>query len=498
MLSYPYNRMRAREIMMLTHMSRRTMLSATALGALVAASGELLGQQPVSRSAAAPGAPLPPRRELVIRGASVLTMDPSLGDFETGDVHVRDGAIVAIGPRIELTNAQIIEGRGMICMPGFVDTHWHLWTSLFRPFVRADVNALGYFPVSNRLGQLFTPEDSYRSVMLGIAEALSAGVTTVHNWAHNVRSPDHADAELSAMRDAGIRGRFAYGPAQGMPDDQPMDMAGVARVKRDWMPGDGLLTLGICSRNIGAMSIGGATRGTLTIDMAKRDWGGARALGLPITLHTSGPSPIKLLEEAGLLGPDVQLIHPLLTTPEERAILKARGVSYAMAPVGEARRPSSVGVIQLGEMLEAGVKVSLSTDHTTNYNCDPFLAMRILFALHQHRIGDKVPLTVKRLVQLATLDGAVDLGISEKSGSLTPGKRADMILIRTTDINMAPVGDPYEALVSLAQPNNVDTVIVDGRILRESGKFTALDHGKVVHEAKEAAAALRAQAKWPT
>jgi cytosine/adenosine deaminase-related metal-dependent hydrolase len=100
-------------------------------------------------------------------------------------------------------------------MPGFVDTHWHLWTSLLRPFVRADVNELGYFPVSNRLGQLYTAEDSYRSVLLGVAEALSAGVTTVHNWAHNVRSPDHADAELSAMRDAGIRGRFAYGPAQG-------------------------------------------------------------------------------------------------------------------------------------------------------------------------------------------------------------------------------------------------------------------------------------------
>ncbi len=98
--------------------------------------------------------------------------------------------------------------------------------------------------------------------------------------------------------------------------------------------------------------------------------------------------------------------------------------------------------------------------------------MRILFALHQHRIGNKIPLTVKRLVQLATLDGAVDLGIAEKTGSLTPGKRADIILVRTTDINMTPVGDPYEALVSLAQPTNVDTVIVDGRILRQSGKFT--------------------------
>ena len=478
--------------------SRRTVLKgATALGALAVASRTALGQQG-ARGAAGPAAPLPPRGEFVIRGATVLTMDPALADLAAGDVHVRDGAIVAVGPRVDPAGAQIIDGGGMICMPGFVDTHWHLWTSLFRPFVRSDVGDRGYFPVTSRLGQLLSPEDSYRSVQLGIAEALSAGVTTVHNWAHNVRSPEHADAELAAMRDTGIRGRFAYGPAQGMPDDQPMDMAGIARVKRDWMPGDGLLTLGICSRNIGAMNVGGAgARGTLTIDMAKRDWGGARTLGLPITLHTSGASPIVVLEEAGLLGPDLQLVHPLLTTAEERTILKTRGVSYSIAPVGEARRPSSLGVIQLAELLEAGVKVSLSTDHTTNYNCDPFVGMRILFSVHQHRVGAKFPLTLKRLVQLATLDGAVDLGIAEKTGSLTPGKRADIILIRTTDINMTPVGDPYEALVSLAQPTNVDTVIVDGRILRRSGRFAALDHARIVREGQEAAAALRAKANWP-
>src|SRR5262245_5710611 len=449
----------------MTRMSRRALLQATALSTMALATRKVSAQQ--ARSAASPGAPLPPRREFVIRGATVLSMDPAIGDFASGDVHVRDGAIVAVAARVDAAGAETVQGSGMICMPGFVDTHWHLWTSFLRPFVRADVNALGYFPVSSRLGQLYAPEDSYRSNMLGIAEALSAGVTTVHNWAHNVRSPDHADAEMSAMRDCGIRGRFAYGPAAGMPDDKTMDLDGLARVKRDWMPGDGMLTLGICSRNIGAI-IGGAARGTLTIEMAKRDWGGARTIGMgtrawggaralvrPISMHTSGASPIKVLDEAGLLGPDVQLIHPLLTTPEERTILKTRGVSYSTAPTGEARRPASAGEIQLGELLEAGVKVSLSTDHTTNYNCDPFLAMRILFALHQHRIGDKVPVTVKRLVQLATLDGAVDLGIADKTGSLTPGKRADIILVRTTDINMAPVGDPYEALVSLAQPGNV-------------------------------------------
>ena len=396
--------------MMLNSMSRRNMLrGATALGALMAMSSNASFAQAPARSAAGPRAALPARGEFVIRGAHVLTMDPAIADLPSGDVHVRDGAIVAVGPSLNAPGATVIQGNGMICMPGFIDTHWHLWTSLFRPYVRADVNEFGYFPVSNRLGMLMTPEDSYRAVILGTAEALSAGVTTVHNWAHNVRSPEHADGELAAMRDAGIRGRFAYGPAQGMPDDQPMDFAGMARVQRDWMPNDGILTMGICSRNVGAMSIGGATRGVLSIDMVKKDWGEARKLGLPITLHTSGPSPIKILEAEGLLGSDLQLVHPLLTTPEERDILKARGVSYSTAPVGESGRSSALGVIQLGELLESGIKVSLSTDHTTNFNCDPFGGMRMLFQLHRHRIGTKIPLTLKRLVQLATLDGAVDL-----------------------------------------------------------------------------------------
>ncbi len=477
--------------------SRRTLIKgAGALAALGAVPGSILAQQG-SRPAS-----LPARRDMLIRGATVLTMDPAVPDLASGDVLVRNGAIAAVGQKLDAKGAQVIDGRGMICMPGFIDTHWHLWTSMFRPYVRADVNEFGYFPVSNRLGQLMGPQDSYKSVRLGLAEAMSAGVTTIHNWAHNIRSADHADAELSAMRDSGIRGRFAYGPAQGMPDTQPMDFEGMSRMQKKWLTAgktstDGLLSMGICSRNVGAMSIGGAARGVLTIEQTKTDWEGARKLGLPITLHTSGPSPIKQLEGAGLLGPDVQLIHALLTTPEERQILKRRGVSYSLAPIGEARRPSSVGVIQLGELLADGVKVSLSTDHTTNYNCDPFQNMRVLFALHQHRLANKPPLSVKRLVQLATLDGAIDLGVDKVTGSLTPGKRADLILVRTTDINMTPMGNPYEALVQLAQPSNVDTVVVDGRILRQKNRFTALDHARAVRDARDAAAELRTKAKWP-
>jgi cytosine/adenosine deaminase-related metal-dependent hydrolase len=429
-------------------------------------------------------------------------MDPAVPDLAGGDVHVRDGAIVAVAQRIEAPTAEIIDGAGMICIPGFIDTHFHMWNALFRPFVRADVAAFGYFPVTARLGPLMEPEDSYRSVRLAATDAIAAGITTLHNWSHNTRSPEHADAELSAMRDMGLRGRFAYGTPVGLADDAPMDFAGLARIKKDWMPDkDNLLTLGICSRNLGALAIGGAaaaSRGVLTIEQIKRDWDGARALGLPITMHTSGASPIMELERAGLLGPDVQLVHPLLTTPEERAILKARGVSYSTSPQLESRRGSQLGVIQLGELLEAGVKVSLSTDHVASISCDPFSSMRILFALHSHRIGARVPLTLKRLLQLATLDGAVDLGLADRTGSITPGKRADLVLVRTTDTNMAPAGDPYEAIVSFALPANVDTVIVDGRVLRRAGKFTAFDHPKIVAEARAAAVALRDKAKWPT
>ena len=470
---------------------RRTVLkAATAFAATGCAPGRLFAQSAAGNSAKA----LPGRGELVIRGATILSMDAGVGDLARGDVHVRDGAIVAVAAEVLAPTASAIDARGMICMPGFIDTHVHLWTSALRAVIRMDDPKVGYFPVTNRLGPHYTPADSYRNVRLGLAEALSAGATTVHNWAHNVRSSDHADAELRGMRDMGLRGRFSYGPAQGMPNGQPMDLDGLARIKRAWMPNDGTLTLGINSRNVG--SDPNPLRGNVPLEIVKHEWGAARSLGLPITLHTSGPSPITYLNDAGLLGPDVQLVHPLLTTAEERRILKERGVSYGTSPVGEARRPASAGLIQLAELLEAGVKVSLSTDNASSYSFDYFASMRMLYALHQHRVGQRVPLTARRLVQLATLDGAVDLGIADRTGSLTPGKRADIILVRTGDINSAPAGDPYEALVAFAQPRNVDTVIVDGRVLLRAGRFTALDHAEVLKEAVETVAALLARANW--
>ena len=180
---------------------RRTLLKT---GAALAASG-LAGANVFAQPARRPPAKLPARGEFVVRGATVLTIDPKIGDLERGDVHVRNGTIVAVARELSPPGAQIIDGRGTICMPGLIETHWHHWTNVCRPTVRNDIAQLGYFPVTAKLGPHYQPEDSYRSVRLGLAEALSAGITTTHNWSHNTRSPAHADAEIRAMRDVGIR-----------------------------------------------------------------------------------------------------------------------------------------------------------------------------------------------------------------------------------------------------------------------------------------------------
>jgi 5-methylthioadenosine/S-adenosylhomocysteine deaminase len=303
--------------------NRRTVL--TGATALTAAS--LLPRG--AKAQAAPGT-----GEFVVRGALVLSMDEAIGDLPVGDVHVRDGAIIAVAANVDAPGAQVIDGKGMICMPGFVDTHLHHWTSVLRPLMRADDPKLTYFPVTAACGVVYTPEDSYRSVMLSLAQSLSAGITTTQNWAHNVRSPAHADAEIGAMRDTGIRGRFAYGNPALHPNHQTIDLADLARAKRDWVGRDGMLTLGINSRSVD--NFNAATRGGINAEMAKKEWGAARDLGLPITMHTSGVGAIKTLNEAGLLGPDVQLVHPLGTNEEDRAALAKNGVSYTTSPTGEA------------------------------------------------------------------------------------------------------------------------------------------------------------------
>lgn len=424
-------------------------------------------------------------QELIIRGGHVLTMDPALGELPCADVHVRDGAIVAVGPRLQAPGALEIDARDMVVLPGFVDTHWHLWNSAMRALVRGDDAEHGYFPVTLGAGPLFTPEDSHRSVRLGLAEGLLSGITTVHNWAHNVRSPAHADAELRAMAEMGVRGRFAYGWGQEQPLDRPMDLDDLARVQREGLPSD-LLTLGAAVRTPVSNP-----RGAVPIAVVSEECAGVRALGLPLTMHARvGVVPV--LAEHGLLGKDLQLVHPQGMTAADCALMAATGTTMTCSPTIEMLYAQATrGVIQFHELEEAGVLQSLSVDSSgASANADFFACMRALLWSHKQRFGNRQPLSARRLLRLATLDGARDLGLDRLIGSLTPGKRADIQIVRTTDLNMAPVFDPAHALVYSAQPSNVDTVLIDGRVLLRRGQPTRWDSAAVAHEATESMRSL--------
>lgn len=458
---------------------RDFMKAALAVGALA----------PVAaRAQNTPPAPAAQPREFVIRGGHVLTMDSTGRDLESGDVHVRDGAIVAVGQSIAAPGVQVIDARDMIVMPGFVDTHWHLWSTALRGVIRADDPKFGYFPTTLRVGPHCTAKDAYASVRLGVAEAVLSGITTVHNWSHNTRTPEHADAEIQAMKDTGVRGRFSYGWGQELPLTSPMNVADLGRVQRQWGQDKKSLTIGAALR-----SPTPGARGAIPLDVLKEEITGIRKLGLPMTMHGGAKGLVEAVASVDGLGPDMLLVHPQTLSEQERQLVVASKSPYSTAPVIEMSYSAvRSGYIQYDELKNLNVPMGLSIDSSgASANADYFNVMRALMWSDWQRSGAPLRLKPKRIVELATIEGAKVMGFGDVTGSLEAGKRADILLVRKTDINMAPAFDPYYALVFSAQPSNIDTVIADGKIVSRGGKAVAFDVDKVVREATTSAQEIR-------
>lgn len=435
---------------------------------------------------------LPDREDLLIRGARVLTMDERLGELPRGDVRVRAGRIVDVAPTLDAAGARVIDARGMLLLPGFVDTHWHLWNGFLRSHAGGD-RETGYFPTALKYGRRCQPVDAYRSVRLCLAEALSSGITTVHNWAHNLRGPAFADAEVRAMREMGVRGRFSYGTPQGLAPDQPMDFDDLARVQRTWFgaEADGLLRLGLAAR--------GPERAPAQVP---EEWATARRLGLPISVHiASTPAFAKMegvrgLAAAGRLGPDVQLVHVNYTSVEERALIARAGSPVAMTPISEMR--IGFGVPRPIELGAAGIGLSLGIDTLALAGAaDMFASMRAALWAANAAAQSEFAMTAKQVLHLATLGGARDHGLEDAVGSVSPGKRADLQLLRLGDLNVSPLNDAARLVVESGRPDNVDTVLVDGRVLKAGGRLTHVDVGLVVAEAAASLAAVTALADNP-
>jgi cytosine/adenosine deaminase-related metal-dependent hydrolase len=253
-----------------------------------------------------------------------------------------------------------------------------------------------------------------------------------------------------------------------------------------------MLGIGACLRTPGPAG----ARGSIPVELFRAEFDAVRKLGLQATIHCGPKNLIDLMGKNKLLGPDMLLVHPQGMTPDELKTIGDTKTPWSTAPVIEISY-SAVrnGTIQYSELNAMGVQLGLSIDASAATNADFFNVMRALMWSDWQRTGAPLRLKPPRLVELATIEGAKLLGIADKTGSLTPGKRADLIMIRTTDINMAPVRDPYYAIVFQGQPSNVDTVVVDGRILARGGKLTAVDVAKTVREAAESARGMDERAK---
>jgi cytosine/adenosine deaminase-related metal-dependent hydrolase len=427
------------------------------------------------------------RGEFLIRNAYVLTMDASLGDVAGGDVHVRDGAVAAVGRNLAAPGAEVIDGTDMLVLPGFVETHWHIWTSLLRSLA-GDREEHGYFPTSRRIGTFYTADDMYAAGRLAAAEAIHSGITFVHDWCHNVRGPEYAEAALRALRETGMRARFSYGSPTAASNELSIDLADLRRLAESWRDyaNDGLLSLGLAWRGAG-------TAATL------RDYEVARELGLPISVHAnnfpSSAGGIQQLADRGLLVPGMQVIHAVWCTPEEVRALAANRVSVSVSPYSELR--IGFGLPIAAELAAAGVVVGLSVDTTTlSGNADMFAIMKAIQNIENGRAGDEFRISARRVLELATIDGARSMGIGDLVGSLTPGKRADLIMVDTRAVNLGVFTEPAHLLVEAAQPANVDTVMIDGRFVKRGGRLTQIDEREVVDAARRAYERLRQRSGW--
>ncbi|WP_283133892.1 amidohydrolase family protein [Rhizohabitans arisaemae] len=424
----------------------------------------------------------------VIGSAYLISMDPAVGDLPAGRVRVDDGTITHIGAEVPLDGATVIDAPRSILMPGLIDTHWHLWNTVLRGVI-ADGPVRGYFPVKRRLARHFTPENSYDACRMALAEATASGITTVNNWDHNARSPEDVDAKLRAHRDMGLRTRYSYGNPDAYDRTRPMDLPDIARVKDELTP-DGLLTLGAAVR--------GPTR--TEPDVLRREWDTLRELGVPMTMHCGGRraqtdryADLTAMYRDGLLGPDLQIVHAVEVDDAEIELLAETGTHLTLSPLTEYH---GMGIPRIGELLDAGIVVSLSIDTCASpLPADMFSQVAAMLELEKGRRPDG-PLTPRRALEMATIDGARDLGIDHLTGSLTVGKRADLILLDADALNLAPCVDPIRTVAHCAKPHNVRLVMVDGRILKQDDRFTRFTPADVVETARHTVLDLLTRSGW--
>lgn len=420
---------------------------------------------------------------ILLRAGHVLSMDPAVGDLPQGDILIEDGKITAVEPDIS-ADAEVLDMTGRIVIPGFVDTHRHTWEASIRN-VAPDATLDDYFvDILDSFAPLYTPEDVYAANLAGSLECLNAGITTLVDWSHINNTPAHPDAAIQALTETGIRAQYAYGSANTSLADYWFDSKiaipgdDVRRIRSAYFSSDdGLLTMGLATRG----------PGFCTNDVVTAEWALARELGIPITVHVAMGrlagrfGMVKQLQGLGLLGPDTTYVHCCYFSEEEWQLVADSGGTVSIAP--QVEEQMGHGWPPVMKAIEYGLRPSLSIDVVTTVPGDMFTQIRAAFGAERARVNadcwkanlpvPETMLTARQMLEIATRNGAHVAGVEDRTGSLTPGKRADVVAIDATALNVAPVHDAAAAVTLSADVSNVDTVIVDGVIHKRAGRLVA-------------------------
>lgn len=422
----------------------------------------------------------------LLKGGKLLSMDPAIGELPNGDVLFEGDRIQEVGVGLQAPGATTIDATRMILMPGFVDAHLHTWETGLRGI--AGNWTMGDYArnMHANLATRFTPEDIYTANVVGALNQLNCGATTLFDWSHNNPTPAHTDAAIAGLVEAGIRAIFGHGSPKPDPkagqkhySEVPHPEGEVRRLRTGRLASDdGLLGMAMC--------ILGPHYSVY--DVTVQDIRLARKYDLLASCHIGGgvgmtPGGIKRLAQDGVLGPKFNVVHGNNLTDEELRRLIESGGTVTVTPEPEVQ--VGFGYPLTGRLAALGAEVSLGVDIECGSSGDMFTVMRLALQFQRMidnqpfagagKLPDKLQVTPRMALRWATVDGARMLGLDGRIGSLTPGKQADIILIRTDDLNLFPVHDPVESIIFHANPANVDTVFVAGHAVKEGGKLLYKD-----------------------